>query len=144
MAITLFADHHVWIVMLSTVLVVQVYTAEHSGHTLAIKLFRYSSSMDHGHQPPHTTTAVAPAAALGSVLGHSGTSGSSSTREAELESVLSLQYRLCSLQHEHILQHVAVYPRVFEVSRRWWLHVCVVPLNTSASCIGKSASNGFF
>jgi len=106
----------------------QVYTAEYSGHLLAIKLFRYSSStMDYAasshppqlHGPAGAGGAAGPAAAgISSLLGHHGTSSSSGgnvASEAELEAVLSLQYRLCNMQHEHLLQHVAVYPRVFEV-----------------------------
>jgi hypothetical protein len=53
-------------------------------------------------------------------------SGSSSSgnvvRETELEAVLSLQYRLCSVSHPHVLQHVAVYPHVYEVRQ---LRVCL-------------------
>jgi hypothetical protein len=100
----------------------QVYTAEHAYNVLAVKLFRVSSSMDHGHTPgghaPGGAGVGGAAAGLGGVLGGgSGGSGSSGNvlRETELEAVLSLQYRLCSVSHPHVLQHVAVYPHVYEV-----------------------------
>jgi hypothetical protein len=102
---------------------VQVYTAEYGGHLIAVKLFRHSTSMDfaagsHGSQLHGAPGGGAAAAGISSLLGHHGTSSSSGgnvASEAELEAVLSLQYRLCNLTHQHLLQHVAVYPRVFEV-----------------------------
>lgn len=101
-----------------------MYTAEYGGHLIAVKLFRYSTSMDfaagsHGSQLHGAPGGGAAAAGISSLLGHHGTSSSSGgnvASEAELEAVLSLQYRLCNLTHQHLLQHVAVYPRVFEVS----------------------------
>lgn len=108
----------------------QVYTAEHSSQLFAVKLFRYSSSIDQGHQAPIASTsgaAVAGAAGASSTLGHPSNAVSATVqRETELEAVLSLQYRLCDLQHEHILQHVAVYPKVYEV--RAWLVVFGITL----------------
>ncbi|WIA14830.1 hypothetical protein OEZ85_001549 [Tetradesmus obliquus] len=102
-----------------------VYTAEHASSVLAVKLFRVSSSMDHGHTPgghaPGSAGVGGAAAGLGGVFGSgSGGSGSSGNvlRETELEAVLSLQYRLCSVSHPHVLQHVAVYPHVYEVVHR--------------------------
>jgi hypothetical protein len=98
----------------------QVYTAEHASNVLAVKLFRVGSSMDHGH----AAGGHAPggpggggAAGLGGMFGAGSGSGSSGNvvRETELEAVLSLQYRLCSVSHPHVLQHVAVYPHVYEV-----------------------------
>lgn len=113
----------------AAVCLLQVYTAEYGGHLLALKLFRYSTAMDYssssqlhgGGGGPGAGGAGGPAAAagIGSLLGHHGASGSSGgnvASEAELEAVLSLQYRLCNLSHTHLLQHVAVYPRVYEVS----------------------------
>jgi hypothetical protein len=108
-----------------------VYTAEYGGALLALKLFRYSTAMDYssssqlhgGGGGPGAGGAGGPAAAaagIGSLLGHHGAGGSSGgnvASEAELEAVLSLQYRLCNLSHTHLLQHVAVYPRVYEVRR---------------------------
>lgn len=100
----------------------QVYTAEHASNVLAVKLFRFSNSMDHGHTPagqgPGGPGVGGGGAALaGSMLGGGGSGGSSSfvSRETELEAVLSLQYRLCNISHPHVLQHVAVYPHVYEV-----------------------------
>jgi hypothetical protein len=102
-----------------------VYNAEYSGHLLAVKLFRYSTAMDyasstHPSQLHGGAGGGAAAAGIGSLLGHHGPGGSSSggnwASEAELEAVLSLQYRLCNISHQHLLQHVAVYPRVYEVS----------------------------
>ena len=104
----------------------QVYTAEYGGHLLALKLFRYSTSMDYAAGAAHPNQlhggpggGAAAAAGISNLLGHHGTSSSSGgnvANEAELEAVLSLQYRLCNLSHQHLLQHVAVYPRVYEVS----------------------------
>jgi hypothetical protein len=63
--------------------------------------------------------------------GSSGSSGSSGNvvRETELEAVLSLQYRLCSVSHLHVLQHVAVYPHVYEVR-----YVCVCLSRAVSTC----------
>lgn len=107
----------------------QVYNAEYGGHLLAVKLFRYSTAMDHaaGSHPSQLHAGAgggggAAAAGISSLLGHSGPGGSSSggnwASEAELEAVLSLQYRLCNMSHSHLLQQVAVYPRVYEVVQR--------------------------
>jgi hypothetical protein len=106
-----------------------VYNAEYGGHLLAVKLFRYSTAMDHagGSHPSQLHAGAAggggaAAAGISSLLGHSGPGGSSSggnwASEAELEAVLSLQYRLCNMSHVHLLQQVAVYPRVYEVVQR--------------------------
>jgi hypothetical protein len=53
--------------------------------------------------------------------------------EAELEAVLSLQYRLCNLTHQHLLQHVAVYPRVFEVRLGFFRGHAVIGLFRAAT-----------
>lgn len=119
--------HHLDISLLLVLLLPQVYNAEFGGHLLAVKLFRYSTAMDYasGAHPSQLhggpgAAAGAAAAGIGSLLGHPGAGGSSSggnwASEAELEAVLSLQYRLCNMSHPHLLQHVAVYPRVYEVS----------------------------
>ena len=49
-----------------------------------------------------------------------GSSSSSAHRspDGELAATLSALYRLCHVRHEHVLQHVAVYPQVFEVVQR--------------------------
>lgn len=107
-----------------------MYNAEYGGHLLVVKLFRYSTAMDHagGSHPSQLHAGAggggggAAAAGISSLLGHSGPGGSSSggnwASEAELEAVLSLQYRLCNMSHSHLLQQVAVYPRVYEVVQR--------------------------
>jgi hypothetical protein len=93
-----------------------VYTAEHGRQLLCVKLFRYSSSIDQNTPPQHGAVAgVAGGGGGSSSLSGPSSSGSNVVRETELETVLSLQYRLCSLQHDNVLQHIAVYPRVYEV-----------------------------
>eukprot|EP00879_Flechtneria_rotunda_P012391 GHRR01012939.1.p1 GENE.GHRR01012939.1~~GHRR01012939.1.p1 ORF type:complete len:450 (+),score=176.99 GHRR01012939.1:771-2120(+) len=80
--------------------------------------------MDLGHYPQHhlegSMIAGSSAAGVNSLsgVGAGPSGGSSAGKETELETVLRLQYKLCSLQHEHILQHIAVYPRVYEVVHR--------------------------
>ncbi|KAF8056396.1 MAP3K12 [Scenedesmus sp. PABB004] len=100
-----------------------VYTAEHGGSLLAVKLFRYSPTMEHSvHAPGGAPGGAGGGSAAGGGTGgmFGGGSGSSGNvvRDTELEGVLSLQYRLCSLSHEHVLRHVAVYPHVYEVVQR--------------------------
>jgi len=73
--------------------------------------------MDHSTPPQHAGAGPAGSnSGFSNMLNQNSNSGGNVMRETELEAVLSLQYRLCSLQHEHLLQHVAVYPRVYEVS----------------------------
>jgi hypothetical protein len=80
-----------------------VYLADYLGQTLAIKVFRYTTPQD--SMP----------AGSGGGASSSGLGGSSGARDADLEAAMGCLYRLCHVHHQHVLQHVAVYPLTYEV-----------------------------
>lgn len=75
-----------------------VYLAHFNGMPVAVKVCRYPTVSVDG-----------------------GGGGGSSAGDVVLEQCLSLQYRLCHMSHKHILQQIAVFPRIYEVSRAWLL-----------------------